>query len=179
MEHFLWINDTVPPPYRSFVKINHHGSWTAKVKRYRLNSVGTVYQYADYPIRPNEHRNGKQTKSSILANLTRAKSASNICCRDSWIDNRRRLCEIRCNYKDISAYAQPIPRYKNTKLNNHEIIKRFLSGTSSSLENKQSLLQKRSASKQQHEHKSQLSINGGKILCTKSQGVNTERKFTV
>lgn len=65
MEHFLWINDTVPLPSRSLVKTTLHGSWT-KVKRYRLNSVGTVYQYADYPIRPTEHRNGKQTKSRFV-----------------------------------------------------------------------------------------------------------------
>eukprot|EP00795_Rhopilema_esculentum_P010632 gene10632-19372_t len=65
----------------------------------RPKSANVVLQYADIPIQITEHHLGRPTRATVLRNLRRSQSASSICSDFSWIQDNRRLCNIRDYYR--------------------------------------------------------------------------------
>ena len=65
----------------------------------RPKSANFVLQYADIPIQITEHHLGRPTRATVLRNLRRSQSASSICSDFSWIQDNRRLCNIRDYYR--------------------------------------------------------------------------------
>lgn len=63
------------------------------------SSASNVLQYADVPIEITPHHLGRPTRATILRNLKRAQSASSVCSDLSWIQDNRRLCNIRDYYR--------------------------------------------------------------------------------
>lgn len=157
-----------------------HGNLVS-VKKYRPRSTQTIYQYADDPIIPRDVGYGTQTKSSILSNLARSKSFGNISSKDSWVQNKRRLCKIRYYYRDRKP-EKAEPRF--TKLTPNEATHGFLTGSKYSVSYQlleKSLLDKhRNTSKQTKDNaidtQLPLEINGQSIA-RQTRGVNTKQHF--
>ena len=66
-------------------------------------SAKYVLQYADLPIELANHHLGRPTRASVLRNLKRSQSASSVCSDFSWIQDNRRLCNIRDYYRLYKA----------------------------------------------------------------------------
>ena len=89
---------------------------------FRSKSAKCVLQYADIPIEITNHHLGRPTRASILRNLKRTQSASAVCSEFSWIQDNRRLCNIRDYYRLYNAEKI------TCKTPNGEPIHKFLTG---------------------------------------------------
>jgi len=85
-------------------------------------SAKYVLQYADVPIELANHHLGRPTRASVLRNIKRSQSASSVCSDFSWIQDNRRLCNIRDYYRLYKAEAV------KTQAPNGEPIHGYLTG---------------------------------------------------